>query len=607
MISRISVFALLVLGVRVVGAVDFSDKAIETRLRSSAELLASDKLEGRGPRTNGLDLAAEYIAGEFKAAGLKVDLINDQPFQAFRNYDETKPGDNNSLVLKVDDAEQSLKLNEAFKPLSASASAKFDLPLVFAGYGITSEEAKYDDYAGIDVKGKAVVLLRHEPQQKDADSVFDGAANSSHAYLSSKIKNAIAHGAAAVVFVSDEIAVKAAGEKDNLLRFQIRADVKPTIPVFHAQRLPLNTVLAAAEKPLLGELERAIDNHFKPTSFAIPNARIQGQTEIVRSTRQLKNVIAELPGAGELAEETVVVGAHYDHLGRGGSGSLAPWTSDIHNGADDNASGTSCLLEIARQLAGEKSTSRRRILFIAFSGEELGLLGSEAYVRRPLYEMKNTVAMVNLDMVGRIREGRIFAHGVGTSPQFPDQIKTLCAKQELKPALRSSGYGPSDHASFYGRGVPVIHFFSGFHADYHRPSDDADKLNISGMRQISAVSTELTKSLATQKERPEVRRDDLLDDLYDGDTPFTAGKPFLGVGIEKVEGGLAVNRVFKDSPAATASIRVGDILLKLDGAGTESVDALKKIIADHKPGDKLKALIKRRDVEMEVEIELKAK
>lgn len=589
--------------------IDLTDKAVVARLKKSADYLASDKLEGRGPRTDGLDQAAELIASEFKAAGLNVRLFNGQPYQVFREFKETKLGDKNQFVLKIGDAEQTLKLGESFTPLSASSSSAFDLPLVFAGYGITSDAAGYDDYKGVDVKGKAVVVMRHEPQQKDDKSAFDGRRNSKHAYLKSKIKNAIDHGAAAIVFCSDQVAVEQAGGKDELLRFQINADIEPTIPVFHLQRLPLETVLATAKKPLLGALERNIDTRFEPQSFLIPDAKIVGVSEITTQKRSLRNVIAELPGRGELAEETVVVGAHYDHLGRGGSGSLAPWTKDIHNGADDNASGTSCLIEIARQIAKAKSTSRRRILFMAFSGEELGLLGSEAYARRPLYDLKKTVAMINLDMVGRIRKENIFAHGVGTSPQFPDQIKRLCEKQGLKPLLRSSGYGPSDHASFYERGVPVVHFFSGFHPDYHRPSDDADKLNLDGMRKIVAVSVDLVEEIATQKDRPEASPDELLDELSDLDLggPFTKGKPFLGVRVSSVEEGLEITNVYAKSPAETAQMRAGDVLLTIDGKPVDSVEALKKIVAAHKAGDKVTAKIKRREVEIELVVELKSR
>ncbi len=603
------------------------EAAIEERLRKDLKYLASDALEGRGLRTRGLELAADHIAIEFAKAGLETNVLNGEPFQSFQTYSVERLGEKNRAVLVGPDRHrQEMTLSVDYLPLAAGISGDVDAPLVFVGYGISAPDLGYDDYAGIDVRGKVAVMLRHEPRQADPESVFDGVNNSPHAYVSRKITNAVERGAVAVVLCSDKVLVdKEAGQRapanqggvtsDRLLNFRTRpSDLTPKVPVIHMRRPALENVLTWGELRSLSELEAAIDADLKPQSFEIPGVKLMATTQIEHRQGGLKNVIGILPGAGDLAEETVVVGAHYDHLGMGGGGSLAPWTVAIHNGADDNGSGTTGLLEIARQVAARAGDTRRRIVFIAFSAEESGLIGSQFYVRRPAFPLEQTVAMVNLDMVGRLRNERVTISGVGTAAEFSEMLTRTSAPYQLEVRKDPSGYGPSDHASFHARRVPVLHFFTGLHADYHRPSDDFDKINYEGIRRISLMATDVVLELA-ESEKPVTRRQGgggELEELLGGDAgdleALLRPQPVLGVRLaavaEPVEG-VKIVEVYRGTPAEAAQLREGDVIVEANGAKVATVEAMQALVRGQKPGDDLTLLVRRGEIDLETTAKLR--
>ncbi len=492
---------------------------VENRLRSTVEYLSSDDREGRGVGTKGLDQAADFIANEFRQLGLKADVVDGGPFQKFSMTTGATLGENNRLVLvgpsKSDGGQPrriELKLSEDYNPLAIGGSGSFALPLVFVGYGITGKDENYDDYAGVDVDGKAVVILRHEPQQDNPHSLFDGTSNSRHAPFRRKVSNAYEHGAAAVVFVNDEFDVRknidalrnrwqAAVDDMSAENTQFKSIEKPSredwkkheervgqlagdiqkyagqleaaqdpllpfegagsddgegrdFPVLACRRAALDQVVTAALGKSLAELEAEIDKGPTPQSASLAGWRIEGEASVNRDQTEVKNVIAVLEGAGPHADETVVVGAHYDHLGWGGAGSAAPGVKEIHNGADDNGSGTTVLLEVARQLAVREKPLARRIVFIAFTGEERGLVGSARYVHNPLFPLDKTVAMVNLDMVGRLNDEKLIVHGTGTAEEFDALVDRLTGDAGFDVTKNPGGFGPSDHSSFYGRGFP---------------------------------------------------------------------------------------------------------------------------------------------------------
>lgn len=599
---------------------DLSDTAIEQRLHDSAAYLASDDLEGRGIRTRGLDLAAEYLAREFAACGLRTDLYNGTPFHEFKLFSGATKGSVQELMLHDPDGQpHTLQPGEDFTSITLSLISPVALPAVFAGYGITAPEFGYDDYAGLDVAGKAVIVLRHEPQQSDPRSVFNGAENSDYAFLRPKIDNAVEHGAAFLILCTDAFSLQPVGEDpaprpDELLRVELdESSIRESIPVAHCRRAVIEQWLNSSTGDSLAALETRIDETLQPQSRALGESHISGRVGLSKEGRTLRNVVASLEAEGPLARQTLIIGAHYDHLGRGGWGSLAIGANDeIHNGADDNASGTAVLLEIARQLASRSEPLRRRVLFIAFSAEELGLIGSAKYAQDPLVPLSDTVAMLNLDMVGRLRDGKLTVYGTGTAAEWPALIDHANAPLGLTIKRNSGGYGPSDHATFFERGIPVLHFFTGFHNQYHRPTDDADLLNVAGMRQIAGLVRDIAVELAQADKRPTSTGSQAAFDFaefgdFDEEPELSIpdDRPLLGVALGPLQdGGIVVQRLIRNSAAEQHGIRAGDVLLAIDGKPAISSDAVIQALRDHPRESSLKVSLKRRGVELELDIPL---
>jgi hypothetical protein len=634
--------------------------ASEERLKRDVTILSADKMEGRGIGLKGLDDAAELVAAEFRKIGLKTDNFNDSPFQTFKVTASSKLGPDKNNVLQFvptaaeDDSAAKkrepivLNLRKDFTPLSLGGAGKLDFPLVFVGYGITAAKEKYDDYAGIDVKDKAVIILRHEPQQKNPHSVFNGTSDTPYAELTKKVSNAYQHGAAAVLFVSDDVDVQEkvktvktglqetleklavenealkkipiadataieeqrkkisklltqtigfnnslARERDELLPFQ-RGDVTDSrrLPIVHVKRAVIDNILKPALNTTLADLEKQIDKDLKPRSAAIPGWKVAGETDVVRIEAEIKNVIGVLEGDGPLADETIVVGAHYDHLGRGGRDSLARGSSDIHNGADDNASGTAALLEVAREVM-KRGKQPRRIVFIAFSGEERGLLGSAYYVKHPLFPLNKTIAMLNMDMVGRLKDNKLIVSGYDTSKEFEALVKKLNEPYNFSIKLEQGGHGPSDHSSFYSEKIPVMHYFTGLHEDYHRPSDDIEKLDIHGMQRVAAFMVDTVIALAANKDKPTFQtagsEPNLRKPGATGSRPYFGSIPDFANDVE----GYALSGVTGGSPADRAGIKAGDVITALGENKVGSLADFDGAIRKFKAGDSVEVTIKR--------------
>ena len=644
---------------------DEKTAAIEQRLAEAARHLASEELEGRGVGTKGLDLAAEYIAGRFAELRLKTELLDGTPFQVFQTPTSSKLGDANKLALVGRPAQEGkeavrveLKLGEDFTPLAMSGSGHFDLPLVFVGYGITAEEENYDDYAGVDVTGEAVVILRHEPQQADPESVFSGTEDSEHAPFRRKISNAFEHEVKAVVFCTDEYDIRRNVAKahkrwqaalDRLAeeRAEFEKIESPTpeqiedhrerigglskgvekcdeqlqdaddpllpftaggrdagardFPIVFCRRAPLNRVLDAALGTDLSAVEARIDEGPTPRSAPLPGWRVVGEVNVERKEAEVKNVLAVLEGEGPLAEETLVIGAHYDHLGRRASGASGSDGGEIYNGADDNASGVAVLLEVARTLAERDEKLRRRVLFIAFTAEERGLLGSNHYVRNPLFPIDKTIAMLNLDMVGRLRDDKLTVGGSGTATRFEGLLDELNQSRGFQLTKKPSGFGPSDHAAFYGKKIPVMHFFTGMHGDLHRTSDDFEKLNVPGMRRVGELVAEITVSLANAEKRPEY--------LSTGPRrvpPSRGERPFFGSipDFSHTGPGYAISGVVDGSPAQKAGLRAGDVIVRLGESKIGNLEDFDSALRKHKAGQPVRIVVQRAGEEQVFEATL---
>jgi Zn-dependent M28 family amino/carboxypeptidase len=307
-----------------------------------------------------------------------------------------------------------------------------------------------------------------------------------------------------------------------------------------------------------------------------------------------KNVIGLLPGRDPvLRNQTVIVGAHYDHLGLGEFGSLDPdSTGRVHNGADDNASGTAMLIQIAARL--ETSPPARTVVFIGFSGEELGLLGSSYYVRQPIYPLANTIAMINLDMVGRLRNKRLIVYGSRTAKEFPALLDSLNWYAGFDLKTRGDGYGPSDQSSFYAAGRPVLHIFTDLHEDYHRTTDDWEKINLDGFRRVTDFtvglvtalanrSTPLTQLAAAPTSTPEARSDVPGYGAYLGTVPDMTDSP----------GGVRLLGVRAGSPAEKAGLRGDDIITKIGNMDVPDLQAMTTALRSHEPGDTVVIVVKR--------------
>jgi hypothetical protein len=428
---------------------------------------------------------------------------------------------------------------------------------VFAGYGASAEEFQYDDYAGVDVKDKMVVVLRYEPTGFAEKSGNQGLTQ--HSQLITKAINARNHGAKAIVLVNGKLGE---GEEDLLTRFgSVSGPENVGIPFIQVKNAVADSWLQAAGKSL-AEVQNQINTSSKPASFALPdNLRIALNVSIENTRATVNNVLAYLPGK---TDEYIIIGAHYDHLGRGNFDSLAPsQIGQIHPGADDNASGTAGVLELARLFAPMQGELQRGILFASFAGEELGLLGSAAWVKAPTLPLDKAVAMLNMDMIGRIKDEKVFIGGTGTGSTFKALLEEAQSKSALKPELSAGGYAASDHTSFVAKKIPVLFFFSGLHSDYHKPSDTWDKINAPGAAQVLDLVANIGRELATAEERSA-----FVNVVEDRPAAGTGGGrgygPYFGSipDFGQTENGVKFSDVRPGSPAAKAGLKAGDVLVQ---------------------------------------------
>lgn len=380
-------------------------------LRSHIKYLASDQLEGRRAGSKGADLASEYIAREFSAYGLRPLGDAGTYFQVFEFNAGVRLGNANSFAVRSPKKGSPLKLDVDYRPLGFSPTGKFEGGAAFVGYGIAFAEKGYDDYQGIDVKDKAVIVLRYHPEGDNQHSEFN-----QYASLRYKASKAKERGAKAFILVTGP----ADEDNDELLKLSFDQSGSAGIPSVCITRKIADEWFKPDGKSLK-ELQEKINGSKTPQSFELPNFRLSLRTEVHEIRKKTRNVVGFLEGNdASLKSEVVVVGAHYDHLGLGGegSGSLRPDTVAVHNGADDNGSGTAGLLELSQYFSAARSALKRSMLFLAFSGEELGLLGSAHFVSHPPLPLDRMVTMLNMDMIGRLTERKLIVYGIGTSPSF---------------------------------------------------------------------------------------------------------------------------------------------------------------------------------------------
>jgi hypothetical protein len=549
--------------------------------------LASPELKGRATGSPELETAAAYIAKQFQSFGLQPaggkGYLQEFPAELGAHL-----GPDNGFSYKDAGAKQTLKEGRDYEPFVFSTSGKFSGPVVFAGYGITAKEYKYDDYAGLDVAGKIVLILRHEPQEEDAHSVFEGKKLTSHATFIDKMVNAKMHGASGVILIND-VAAHPNGE-DKLEKFGSTGGPRDAGIFFVQMKAATAEQWFRAEGRDLQQIENQIDKDLKPRSFALGKVEVNLAVDLVHETKTVHNVAAYLPGK---TAEYVIIGAHYDHLGLGDEHSLAPnQLGTIHPGADDNASGTAGVIELARWFS-QQPQPRRGILFLAFAGEELGLLGSNWYVNHPELPPENAVAMLNLDMIGRIRDGKVFVSGAPTGTtlgRILDQVKPP-APLHFDESGKNSGTNmsdASDHASFASKQIPVLFFFSGLHADYHKPGDTADKIDSVDAAKLLDYVADIATHLSDAPDRPQFVRvaRPAGDHGAASGTQSGYGPDFGSIpDFNEPPKGVRFADVREGSPAAKAGLKAGDIMIEFDGKQIGNLYDFTFALRDHKPGD----------------------
>ena len=577
------------------------------RWLNDVKYLASENLKGRGDGTPELEQAAVYIEEQFRAAGLEP--LNGSFFQGFTASTGAELGDDNRLIALTPES-QSYRLSRDFIPFSFSASGQVQGPVVFVGYGITAPEYDYDDYEGVDVKGKIVLALRHEPQENNDASVFRGRQLTRHAEFVRKAINARNHGAMALVIVNDP--VNHSSRDDRLVAFGTSSGPNDVgIPSVQVKQEVAAAWMRQAGRSFV-ELQKAIDRDLTNHSFVLPGQfQLSLHAEVEQQSSPLRNVIGVLRGNDpKLRNEYIVIGAHYDHLGLGHQGgSMAPsQIGKIHHGADDNASGTAGMMELARYFAAERASLRRSILFMAFAGEELGLLGSAYYVQQPLAPMNQTIAMLNLDMIGRVNNNKLYVGGVGTSPGFRALVEEENQATKFDLDFSDLGYDASDHMSFGRNQVPVMFFFSGLHADYHKPSDTWEKVQ----PVETALVLELVARVARRIDRTEARpaynapparnrraaRDDSPEETGYG--TYFGSVPDFG----QNEKGVKFADVREGSPAFDAGLKPGDVLVKFDGNEILNLYDFTDALQRKSPGDEVPVVVLRDGKAIEATVKL---
>ncbi|MCI0567764.1 MAG: M28 family peptidase [Acidobacteria bacterium] len=553
--------------------------------KKEVEVLASDSMEGRGLATQGILRAADWIEKQLRKDGFTPAFAG-----SYRQPLKVKIGVHLMEGNTLDGIAR-----EDWTPLGCSSPGEFAGELAFAGYGIEAPSVGYREMEGMDLHGKIALILRYEPQEKDEASPFDGRKPSRYSAQRYKVLQARERGAMAVIFVTGPLQDEG---KDKLPALANDGPESPAgIPVLQVKTSVAQEWLRGAGVDL-SKFQESVDRDLTPRSLAGTGVRLKGKVALEALHADSANLGGLIPGRGALAKGVVVLGAHYDHLGYGGQGSMRPNEKAIHNGADDNASGTVAAMQIGEQLheALASSPSHRSILVVLFTGEEVGLAGSSYFVQHPPVPLDRITAMINLDMVGRLRDGELVALGSQTAPEWSALLEAAARQVPgLKLNGRGDGYGPSDQTSFYASGIPVLHFFTGAHEEYHTPQDDAGTLNAQGAAQIEEFAVALMSELATRLERLTYVRTSAGPAMAGDSRGYGA---YLGTipdyrAMESTEGGVLLADVRAGGPADRAGIRGGDRIVSMGGTRIENLYDMTFALQDNRPGETIDVTVIR--------------
>lgn len=533
---------------------------------AAVRYLADDALQGREAGHPGARCAGDYLAARFQEIGLAPVTADHSFFQTFPIRVGARLGEGNHLEISTETHER----GKTWTPYGFASSDRVEGELAWAGSGVPSRD-RHSDGTLPEIRGRIAV-------------VEGGASEGAGLYSDPHFKATVAagRGAAGLLILLPE--------------------GHPLPDLAHEARPAVGIPVAAVTGAAADDVRRQ----------ARAGAPATLEVEVEPRAAEARNVVGLLPGVDPaLRDELVVVGAHYDHLGFGGEGSMAEGVRAVHNGADDNASGTAALLEIAEELAGGQRPARS-VLFIAFSGEEKGLLGSVHYVENPLVPLDRTVAMLNLDMVGRLRDGTVTVFGTATAEEWSELVARAneSLPEPLTLALRPDGYGPSDHASFYGKGIPVLHFFTNTHPQYHRPEDDWETVNARGIERVAGLATETVRRLTAGPGAPgsALTPVEAVPDPHGGRAPSSRDRepdespdrgygPYLGtipdMAAMSGENGVRLTGVREGSPADEAGLRAGDVIVEFGGEAVGDLYDYTYALRAHAPGDEVEIVVAR--------------
>lgn len=555
----LSIKGLLLVLMFVIANTLIAQKITPAKLEKHVKVLASDSLEGRKPGLPGGKKAAEYIRNEFKRN--KIELLGEDGYSFFQVVTNVELGQQNSMNFFNSD----FVVNKDFRPITASANSSLNANLYFAGYGIDvkTDSLTWSDYpTTLNINSMWVIVMRGAPNSEKPDSKFANYASDWYKITTAKDK-----GAKGIILVSPP----SLESKDSLMPLFVDQQAGSAgIPVINVTRSCIEKMLKNYDINI-GAIEKQLNKEMKQTGLFIP-MKFSANADLKITKGNTQNVIGFIEGSDpKLKNEFIVIGAHYDHLGMGGSnsGSRMPDTNAIHYGADDNASGVAAVLEVAFAIKEMKIKPKRSVLFVAFGAEELGLVGSKYFFKDKLVDAKKISAMINLDMIGRMRpEKLISVGGTGTAKEFESILNQLEPKSNLKFARSADGYGPSDHASFYMEGIPVLYFSTGAHSDYHTPFDTYEKLDYNSMRLISNLTYKTTVLLAN--------RLGALTFVETGSKPasFRRLKVTLGIIPDMVGGdnsGLRVDGTRKGAPGEKGGLLKGDIITSINGQSVTNI------------------------------------
>jgi Zn-dependent M28 family amino/carboxypeptidase len=564
------------------------------RLMRHVKTLASDEFGGRLPGTPGIAKAADYIINQYKEFGLEP--VGGDYRQTLDVVTGVKLGADNLVKFDViiprpglpedmwKSVEKRWKTGVNWQPLGFSDEGSVSGEMVFCGYGITNKAAEYDDYAGIDVKDKIVIVLTDSPDKEEKLDIYDR-----YESLRYKASNARQNGAKAIIFVKEQ------GDSANVF-FPLEKSIAGSGGIIAIQASRTDIAKFFPKKEPLFPAEEKINKEQKPHSFDIPRKKIHIKVDLEEIVVETSNIIGMIEGSdSELKDQYIVIGAHYDHLGMGKYNSLWSGQPKVHNGADDNASGVAGVLELARRIS--EKPIRRSVLFMAFTGEEMGLKGSHYYVNNPLVPLEKTVAMMNMDMIGRLTDTRnLNVFGVGSSADFAEMIEKMDEQDTLLTITEGDeAFSPSDNSSFYSKDIPVLFFFTGVHGDYHTPDDDWDKLNYTGHKQVIDFIENAVRNIDSDDEKPEFTR--VKVEAEEGRTMKKGSGAWFGIvpNFEKNPHGAKISGTSAGSPAEKAGLKANDVIVEFGGNKVKNLYDLTFALREHKPGDEVKVVIIRNN------------